>query len=392
MARKPQEDFNLGATTENISSTNTDFQAAGRIGDRAQLFDSRSDSGGEKGRRSNFFSFKFYQQYFDVDTDQLFDSRSDSGGEKGRRSNFFSFKFYQQYFDVDTDQVASRILNSMVPRLNRNFITDYVQPLPDLYGIFWPFWVCVTLVFTTAIFGNLAKYVEANGDLKNREYEGDFRLVTGASTLIACYVILVPFALYSLLWYRRSEMRYSYLEILCAYGYSLSVFVPVSMLWVIHAQWFRWLLILVSVMLSGTVLLGNVWPAVRSDRNKALALGTVAAVLLLHASLAVSFKEFYFDAAQPARALSSPLPEHSGNSPAITEAIMAGKKDLMAVSDSIMKGGNSSKRAAVYSALDMGDAAFVSKDTEVVELVANMTSKTEMTGRGEKPGSAVIHE
>lgn len=123
-----------------------------------------------------------------------------------------------------------------------------------------------------------------------------------------------------------------------------------------------------------------------------LALGTVAAVLLLHASLAVSFKEFYFDAAQPARALSSPLPEHSGNSPAITEAIMAGKKDLMAVSDSIMKGGNSSKRAAVYSALDMGDAAFVSKDTEVVELVANMTSKTEMTGRGEKPGSAVIHE
>uniref|UniRef100_A0A914S1P7 Uncharacterized protein n=1 Tax=Parascaris equorum TaxID=6256 RepID=A0A914S1P7_PAREQ len=82
----------------------------------------------------------------------------------------------------------------MVPRLNRNFITDYVQPLPDLYGIFCeiffhfvaaagsasclvsvysgelvdfflrrPFWVCVTLVFTTAIFGNLAKYVEANG-------------------------------------------------------------------------------------------------------------------------------------------------------------------------------------------------------------------------------------
>uniref|UniRef100_A0A914S0G1 Uncharacterized protein n=1 Tax=Parascaris equorum TaxID=6256 RepID=A0A914S0G1_PAREQ len=45
-------------------------------------------------------------------------------------------------------------------------------------------------------------------------------------------------------------------------------------------------------------------------------------------------------------------------------------------------GGNSSKRAAVYSALGMDDAAFVSKDTEVVELVANMTSKMEMTGRG----------
>lgn len=43
--------------------------------------------------------------------------------------------------------------------------------------------MCVTLVFTTAIFGNLAKYVEANGDLKNREYEGDFRL---GKLLIRC--------------------------------------------------------------------------------------------------------------------------------------------------------------------------------------------------------------
>ncbi|VDD95606.1 unnamed protein product, partial [Enterobius vermicularis] len=181
------------------------------------------------------------------------------------KNNFFSFKFYQQYFDVDTEQVYVRILNSMIPRFNSNFIIDYIQPSPDLYG---PFWVCITLVFMTAICGNLAKYIETSGDVLNESYNSDFRLVTGASTLIACYVILIPFALYSLFWYRKSETQYSYLEIFCAYGYSLSVFVPVSILWVINVQWFRWLLIIISVLATGTVLLNSIWPAIKTDRSR----------------------------------------------------------------------------------------------------------------------------
>lgn len=32
-------------------------------------------------------------------------------------------------------QVQSRILHSMVPKWNANYITDHVQPLPDLYGL-----------------------------------------------------------------------------------------------------------------------------------------------------------------------------------------------------------------------------------------------------------------
>ncbi|KHN78279.1 Protein YIPF1 [Toxocara canis] len=356
--RRGDRYFNIGASSENTNSTKADYRPAGQIGDRVQLFDSRAGS----------------------------------EGEKGRKSNFFSFEFYQQYFDVDTDEVASRILNSMVPRFNANFITDHIQPVPDLYG---PFWVCVTLVFTTAICGNLAKYVETYGDVKNHEYGSDFRLVTGASTLIACYVILIPFALYSLFWYRRSELQYSYLEILCAYGYSLSIFVPVSMLWVIHAQWFRWLLILVSVVLSGAVLTGSVWPAVRSDPNKAVALGTVATVLLLHALLAVGFKEFYFDASQPVHSNQLSLPEHFVDlTNAASESAIEVNK-LAAVGGNAMEGGNSSKRALAESALGNEDTVNVDKNAnEAVDTKTNATIVVGTMGDDQKSakgnsGSAV---
>ncbi|VDM46399.1 unnamed protein product [Toxocara canis] len=374
-------DFNIGASSENTNSTKADYRPAGQIGDRVQVW------------------HLAYSK-----NEHLFDSRAGSEGEKGRKSNFFSFEFYQQYFDVDTDEVASRILNSMVPRFNANFITDHIQPVPDLYGIICilccyvcarPFWVCVTLVFTTAICGNLAKYVETYGDVKNHEYGSDFRLVTGASTLIACYVILIPFALYSLFWYRRSELQYSYLEILCAYGYSLSIFVPVSMLWVIHAQWFRWLLILVSVVLSGAVLTGSVWPAVRSDPNKAVALGTVATVLLLHALLAVGFKEFYFDASQPVHSNQLSLPEHFVDlTNAASESAIEVNK-LAAVGGNAMEGGNSSKRALAESALGNEDTVNVDKNAnEAVDTKTNATIVVGTMGDDQKSakgnsGSAV---
>ncbi|VDN52477.1 unnamed protein product [Dracunculus medinensis] len=134
----------------------------------------------------------------------------------------------------------------------------------DIQG---PFWICVTLVFSTAICGNLAKYIEAVGDTRNY-YGSDFRLVSAASTMIASYVLLVPFILYAFLWQRKVDIGYSYLELLCAYGYSLSIFVPVSILWVINSDWFRWLLIIISVALSGTVLVNSIWQVVKTDRNR----------------------------------------------------------------------------------------------------------------------------
>lgn len=52
--------------------------------------------------------------------------------------------------------------------------------------------------------------------------------VSFASTAILLYIFLVPVVLWTVLKYRQVESRYSLLEILCLYGYSLSVYVPIS--------------------------------------------------------------------------------------------------------------------------------------------------------------------
>ncbi|GMS82237.1 hypothetical protein PENTCL1PPCAC_4412, partial [Pristionchus entomophagus] len=274
-----------------------------------------ADPGSNKGLGSTMSNLQF--QSF---TNQNFDMSDESpgGGHSGRlgdgsqedastasagpKKNFFSFSFYQQYFDVDTDQVTKRLVNSVIPT-HKNFITEFVQPIPDLYG---PFWVCCTLVFSIGIFSNIAQYIENQGGAG--EYGSDFRMVTGASSLIASYVLIIPFIISTTLWYRKADIQYSFLEVVCAYGYSLAIFIPVSMLWVIDIAILRWSLIFISVGLSGGVLVRSLAPAFANDPNKLIALGSVIVVIVLHFGLALCFKEYFFDAAMPSRLIPTAAP------------------------------------------------------------------------------------
>lgn len=167
----------------------------------------------------------------------------------------------KKFFDVDQEQVFNRLLRSLLPNPFKNFIYEHLVPLPDLYG---PFWIGITLIFSTAICGNLVHYIEFEG---LDQYQTDFTLVTGAMSLVFSYILFVPFILYWTFWYRRLETQYSYLELLCLYGYSLTAFIPVSMLWVINFYWFRWALIGVAVAVGWFILFNVVWTALKSDSN-----------------------------------------------------------------------------------------------------------------------------
>ncbi|XP_059096042.1 uncharacterized protein LOC131890662 [Tigriopus californicus] len=78
-------------------------------------------------------------------------------GAGSGRYNFWSLAFYQRFFDVDTHEVQQRIVAAMIPRPQKHFLHDVLQDNPDLYG---PFWICITLVISVAVTGNLASYLQ----------------------------------------------------------------------------------------------------------------------------------------------------------------------------------------------------------------------------------------
>ncbi|KAM3597781.1 uncharacterized protein V6R79_009157 [Siganus canaliculatus] len=232
------------------------------------------------------------------------------GGQKAT-GNFWTFEYYQSFFNVDTMQVLDRVKGSMMPLPGRNFIKHHLRSNPDLYG---PFWICVTLVFSVAISGNLSTFLAKMGD-PSYHYRPQFHRVTIAAVVIFLYAWLVPVALWGFLTWRQGAERqvggYSFLETLCVYGYSLFIYIPTSVLWIIPVEWLRWTLIIVAMLVSGSVLVLTFWPAVRDD-TKLMAVATVAAIVVLHTLLAVACKTLFFQTpVEPPPAASTAPPVHA---------------------------------------------------------------------------------
>lgn len=217
------------------------------------------------------------------------------GGQKAT-GGFWTFEYYQSFFNVDTVQVLDRVKGSMMPLPGRNFVKHHIKSNPDLYG---PFWICVTLVFSVAISGNLSTFLSRLGD-PSYHYRPQFHRVTIAALVIFLYAWLVPVALWGFLTWRQGTERqmggYTFLETVCVYGYSLFIYIPTSVLWIIPFDWLRWALILVAIVISGSVLVLTFWPVVRDD-TKVAAVATVATIVVLHTLLAIGCKMYFFQTA-----------------------------------------------------------------------------------------------
>lgn len=89
------------------------------------------------------------------------------------------------------------------------------------------------------------------------------------------------------------RVEYTFVELLCIYGYSLTIFIPVSILWMILIAWLQWLLTLVASLISASVLVVTFWPTVNSDVKRYNGLA-IAAVLLAHLLMAVGIMLVFF--------------------------------------------------------------------------------------------------
>ncbi|XP_041512643.1 protein YIPF2 isoform X2 [Microtus oregoni] len=174
--------------------------------------------------------------------------------EEKPQPRFWTFDYYQSFFDVDTSQVLDRIKGSLLPHPGHNFVWHHLRNRPDLY-------------------------------------------VTVAGVTIYCYAWLVPLALWGFLRWRQGTREhmglYTFLETVCVYGYSLFVFIPTVVLWLIPVEWLQWLFGALALALSSAGLVFTLWPVVRED-TRLVATALLSVVVLLHALLALGCKLYFF--------------------------------------------------------------------------------------------------
>jgi len=250
-------------------------------------YNTNSNSGNQN---SGFTSFPEPEPTSNKDTERIIEDE----GSGVTKSSFFKISFYQQYFDVEDKDILTRLMYSMIPVPGKSFLQHHIRPKADLYG---PFWVCVTLIFSIAISGNVADYFTTSL-LGQSKWQYDFHKVNLAATAVFSYTGLVPACLFGYLWWAGhggGGLAMSFVEMVCVYGYSLVIYIPVSILWLICVKfsWLQWVLVLVAATLSGIVLFSTVWPAVRESAPKSSVI-VMAVILGLHFLLAAGFMLYFF--------------------------------------------------------------------------------------------------
>ncbi|XP_022901523.1 protein YIPF1 [Onthophagus taurus] len=246
----------------------------------------------------------------------------DNPNEMSPGKSFWTLDYYQKFFDVDTTDVLDRIKSSVLP--NRDtLLKSQIKARPDLYG---PFWISVTLVFTIAISGNVANYLQHANEKIHWKY--DFHLVSYAATTIFLYITIIPLGLWSLLkWSMKGSsdlesleetIHPKALELICIYGYSLFIYIPTSILWTIQVSWLQWLLVIIAACLSGSVLLFTLSPSLKVSRHQ---LFITLGIITFHLLLAAGFMLYFFHV---------PNSEHNDNHHKVIELVTTNKTEAKA--------------------------------------------------------------
>lgn len=207
------------------------------------------------------------------------------------QNDLFSPSTSGQYDKSSGDRIVGR-------RRYYSYMERYIQSRPDIYG---PFWVCVTLMFTIAIFSNLSSFIDykikldranelslsndigasgqsntslTDGNLKTTkeqiiipEWRYSVEELNMAASLITFYLFLVPSLVWTMFWFGGYAKFYTLMETICAFGYSLSIFIPVSALFISQEILFRYIIIALGSVLSGLALMLSFFPIVQHDSN-----------------------------------------------------------------------------------------------------------------------------
>jgi hypothetical protein len=91
----------------------------------------------------------------------------------------------------------------------------------------------MTLILTTALSGNLATLFSGS-----TKWEFHFHEVIVLTAVIYSYTWCLPFLLWGFMIWRKTDDRYSLLQLLTIYGYSMAAFIPLT---VSGWSWWVWL-------------------------------------------------------------------------------------------------------------------------------------------------------
>merc|ERR1719478_540522 len=180
-----------------------------------------------------------------------------------RCCNFISLDSLQEYFDVSSDEVKERIKAAAMPL---KVDSEIFRSKPDMWG---PFWIATTASLFLAGGANFSRIVELGHEAKI-----DYSLAGSVAWLIYGAIIAVPLLVRGAQ-YAMNAGEINFKQLTCAFGYSLFILIPVSIVCVAPYGFVRTFAFMFAFGWSMAFLYAAVWVDL-SSANSRFKLATAA--------------------------------------------------------------------------------------------------------------------
>lgn len=194
---------------------------------------------------------------------------------------FCCFKIFKKYFQLTSQDFLLRLLNSFIPFNNK--FQNLIKAKPDLYG---PIWIYSSLILIISATGSLTRTLQGNN---NKNFFQEFVPIAG----VVIYGVGFGLPLLITFLMKIFGTNLSFVSVICTYGYSFSIFLPISIVCVIQINTLQWVALIYAVFSSTSLLVVNYYRQM-GDFSKSKKLIIITIVLLFQFGLLLFFKLYFF--------------------------------------------------------------------------------------------------
>ena len=194
---------------------------------------------------------------------------------------FCCFTIFKKYFQITSQDFLLRLLYSLIPFNNK--FQNLVKDRPDLYG---PIWIYSSLIIIISSTGSLTRTLQGNN---NKNFFQEF--VPIAAVVIYSVGFGLPILIAFLMKIFGTSL--SFISVICTYGYSFSIFLPISIICVIQLDILQWIALIYAVFSSTSLLVVNYYRQM-GDYSKNKKILIILIVLIFQFGLLLFFKLYFF--------------------------------------------------------------------------------------------------
>ena len=191
------------------------------------------------------------------------------------------FNWLKKYFQITTRDFFNRILWSVIP-FNRKFY-DEIEKTPDFYG---PFWIYTSFIVLVSSCGSLTRTIQGH-----REQNFFQEFIPTAAILMYFVGFGVPL-LISLLT-KIFGAKISVAPVICIYGYSYTIFLPIIIVCSIPNNLLQWILLAYGIVSSTSLIIMNLGKALASmEKGKKIVI--IIIIIIFQVIIFFMLKLYFF--------------------------------------------------------------------------------------------------